>query len=246
MKKLFFILLLLSAVPLAAQKKITFKSGDGLEVTADLYVTNPENSPFIILFHQAKWSRGEYQEIAPKLNKMGFNCMAVDQRSGEEINGVVNETYNRAVEKGLATSYIDALGDMHAAIDYVKAKYKNAGSLIIWGSSYSSALVLHIASERKDISGVLAFSPGEYFEDQGKSKDWITQSAKKITVPTFITSAKLEKKQWWDIAAQIPEQNRAYFLPTKLGKHGSRSLWSKFSDSGEYWEAVKGFLGLFQ
>lgn len=246
MKKILIIGLLFASFPLAAQKKITFKSADGLEVTADLYVSNPENSPFIILFHQAKWSRGEYKEIAPKLNKLGFNCMAVDQRSGETVNDVPNETYKRAVDKGLPTNYIDALGDMNAAINYVKSKYSNAGSLIIWGSSYSSALVLHIASERKDISGVLAFSPGEYFEDQGKPKDWITKGAKKIAVPTFITSAKLEKKQWWDIAAQIPEQNRAYFLPTKLGKHGSRALWSKFSDSPEYWKAVKDFLELFK
>jgi hypothetical protein len=55
----------------------------------------------------------------------------------------------------------------------------------------------------------------------------------------------MEKKQWWDIAAQIPDDNRAYFLPTKLGKHGSRALWSKYSDSSEYWKSVKEFLSMF-
>ncbi len=246
MKNILTILLVFVCVQLLSQNKITFKASDGLEVTADLYITNPENSPFIILFHQAKWSRGEYLEIAPKLNKLGFNCMAVDQRSGGEVNEIVNETHQRAEKQGLATDYIDALTDMNSAIDYAKEKYPKADGFIIWGSSYSSALVLHIASVRKDINGAISFAPGEYFEDAGKPKDWLKQGAKNISVPTFITSAKLEKKNWWDIAAAIPEHNRAYFLPTKLGKHGSRALWSQFSDSEEYWTAVKEFLSLFK
>lgn len=246
MKSIFLILVLSFTVSIFGQKTIIFKAKDDLEVTADLYLTDDAKAPMIVLFHQAGWSRGEYKEIAPKLNKLGFNCMAVDQRSGGEINDVSNETFKKAEGKGLSTNYVDAIPDMNAAIDYVKANYKEASKTLIWGSSYSAGLVLKIAAERKDIDGVLSFSPGEYYSKQGKPKDWIKSTAKNITVPTFITSAKLEKKSWWDIAAEIPEENRAYFLPTKLGKHGSRALWEKFSDSAEYWKAVEEFLALFQ
>lgn len=239
-------MLVVFTLPIIAQKTITFKAKDGLEVTADLYLVEDTKAPMIVLFHQAGWSRGEYKEIAPKLNKLGFSCMAVDQRSGEKINDVDNETFKRAEKQGLSTDYVDALPDMNAAIDYVKANYKTASKTLIWGSSYSAGLVLKIASQRKGIDGVLSFSPGEYYEKQGMPKDWITSTAKNINVPTFITSAKLEKKKWWDIAAEIPEEYRAYFLPTKLGKHGSRALWKKYSDSSEYWKAVKEFLALFQ
>lgn len=246
MKSIFLLLVLSFTVSIFGQKTITFKAKDDLEVTADLYLTDDAKAPMIVLFHQAGWSRGEYKEIAPKLNKLGFNCLAVDQRSGGEINDVSNETFKKAEGKGLSTNYVDAIPDMNAAIDYVKANYKEASKTLIWGSSYSAGLVLKIAAERKDIDGVLSFSPGEYYSKQGKPKDWIKSTAKNITVPTFITSAKLEKKSWWDIAAEIPEENRAYFLPTKLGKHGSRALWEKFSDSAEYWKAVEEFLALFQ
>ena len=245
MKALFLLLVLSFSVTVSGQKTVTFKAKDGLEVTADVYAPNDAKSTMIILFHQAGWSKGEYKEIAPKLNKMGYNCIAVDQRSGGEVNDISNETFKRAEKQGLSTTYVDALPDMNAAIDYVKENYKSAKHTLIWGSSYSAGLVLKIASERKDIDGVLAFSPGEYYGKLGKPKDWITSTAKNISVPTFITSAKLEKKQWWKIAAEIPEENRAYFLPTKIGKHGSRALWSKFVDSDEYWVAVKEFLGLF-
>ncbi len=42
---------------------ITFPSSDGLEITADLY-NNVENSDtYIILFHQAMFSRGAYRPL---------------------------------------------------------------------------------------------------------------------------------------------------------------------------------------
>lgn len=246
MKNIFLLLVIIFTGQLFAQNTVTFKAKDGLEITADLYLTKDDKAPMIILFHQAGWSRGEYKEIAPKLNKLGFNCLAVDQRSGGEVNDVSNETFKKAEGKGLSTNYVDALPDMNAAIDYVKTNYKNSSKILIWGSSYSAGLVLKIASERKDIDGVLAFSPAEYYGKMGKPNDWITSTAKNISVPTFITSNKMEKKKWWDIAAQIPEDNRAYFLPTKIGKHGSRALWSKYADSAEYWKAVEEFLALFQ
>ena len=162
MKNLFLVLLVIVSFQLSAQEKLSFTAADGLEVTADKYFTNAETAPLIVLFHQAGWSRGEYKEIAPKLNKMGFNCLAIDQRSGGEINGVVNETYKRAVENKLGTAYVDAEVDMVAAIDFAKKNFDKAAKLVVWGSSYSAGLVLKLAGERNDIDAVLAFSPGEY------------------------------------------------------------------------------------
>jgi len=63
----------------AEPETITFKSVDDLLITADRYTPHTSNStPLIVLFHQAGSSRGEYSEIAPRLNKLGFNCIAVD------------------------------------------------------------------------------------------------------------------------------------------------------------------------
>ena len=225
-----------------AQEKINFKASDGLNITADLYLVNPINAPFIILFHQAGWSRGEYLEIAPKLNKLGYNCLAIDQRSGGEINGVVNTTFQLAKDKKLNTNYVAALVDMNSAIDYVKKTYVNAEKTIIWGSSYSSALALKIAGDRNDVAAVLAFAPGEYFEKLGESDTYITQSAKHIKVPVFITSAKSEKINWWPIFQSITIENKWYFIPKTKGQHGSRALWEKFPEHKNYWNAVHDFL----
>ena len=55
-------LLIPSALISKGKETITFKAEDGLEITADVYIQYELTKPFIILFHQAGWSRGEYLE----------------------------------------------------------------------------------------------------------------------------------------------------------------------------------------
>lgn len=226
----------------SAADTISFPSKDGLSITADTYIENPETSPTIVLFHQAGWSRGEYVEIAPRLNKLGFNCIAVDLRSGKSVNGVVNQTAKKAEKEGKSTTYVDAIQDIQASIEYVKKTY-NPDKLIIWGSSYSAALVLKIAGESSElVDGILAFAPGEYFSRFGKSGTWIQESAKNIDKPVFITSARAEKGKWKPIFDSIKSKEKVSFIPQTEGNHGSRALWEKFGDSDEYWKEVTGFL----
>jgi len=243
-----FAVALLALPSVAAEPEVvSFESKDGLLITADLYKPHEARidgkaTPFIVLFHQAGWSRGEYREIAPRLNELGFNCLAIDQRSGKEVNEVPNETVARANTKGLPTSYVDAEQDLIAALEFAKKKYAK-GKVVAWGSSYSSALVLRIAGENPElVDGVLAFAPGEYFQRSGKPADWIQKSAEKIKCPVFITSAKKEEPSWKAIYDAIPGEKKAFFLPKTEGNHGSRALWEQFEDSKEYWRATETFL----
>lgn len=242
-KYLFIAALLIPALAISQNKQtVKFPSSDGLELTADVYLEHEKSAPLIILFHQARWSRGEYLEIAPKLTMLGFNCIAVDLRSGGGVNDVKNESFIQAQQVMKPTKYVNSYPDIVAAIEYAK-KYYAEGNLIIWGSSYSAALVLKYAGEStNNVNGVLSFSPGEYFSSQGKSKTWITESASKIDIPVFITSAKGEKSSWSSIFAAIPSEQKVSFLPATAGNHGSRALWSKFGDSVYYWDAVEKFL----
>src|SRR5438477_11180739 len=76
---------------LAGSLQITFPSADGLIITADSYLQN-DTLPWILLCHQAGYSRGEYKETAVKFENFGYNCLAIDQRSGDSVNGIKNET----------------------------------------------------------------------------------------------------------------------------------------------------------
>lgn len=233
-----FLFLMVPLLFSADFKTLSFAAEDGVIITADLYVVHEDkNTPFIVLFHQAGFSRGEYREIAPRLNKLGFNVMAIDQRSGDGINGVENETVMDALNRDKEIEYIDALTDINSALLYAK-KYFSKGILLGWGSSYSAGLILKIAGDNPVLmDGVLAFSPGEYFNP----KDLVTSSVKNITASIFITSAKKEQGSWQEIYKSIPK-NKVFFIPKPSGAHGSKALWKKQPDSEVYWQAVEEFL----
>jgi len=239
-----YLLILFSTVCYASESiVINFKSADNLLITADQYFSQPINTtPIIVLFHQAGSSRGEYNDIAPRLNRLGFNCIAVDLRSGEYSRGKDNETSIRASNAGLSTNYADALPDVISALQYIRKQYDH-NEVIAWGSSYSASLVLKVAGDYPQlVDGVLAFSPGEYFSHLGKSKTWIRDAAKNIKVPTFITSSKGETDSWNVIYEAIPSKSKTSFIPATAGRHGSRALWNKYDDSEAYWQAVSKFL----
>ena len=222
---------------------VTFQSKDGLTVTGDLYLTDDLSAPFLLLCHQAGYSRGEYMEIAPKLVRLGYNCLAIDQRSGRGVNGVTNETNKAAKDSGLPTAYADAYPDLEAALGYLKEQY-HPSQLFVWGSSYSASLVLILAAEHpNDVQAVLSFSPGEYFSFNDQH---IKDYAKKITQPVFITSSKSEAPAWRDIADAISSTGCVFFVPQASGVHGSSALMESNKNNAEYWAAVEAFLKSLQ
>lgn len=221
---------------------ITFKSKDGLAVTADLYAPYPNTAPFIVLCHRAGWSRGEYKEIAPWLNSIGVNCLAIDQRSGGKINMVSNETMAAALKRSLDTGYLDAEQDMVAALEFARKKHAK-GKLLLWGSSYSSSLALVIAASEPGLAdGVLSFSPGEYFTDAGKPNDYVLSNAARVTVPVFIATRSSEAFAARRLFEALTVSEKKLFIPENGGRHGSESLWSVNALSGEYREETRRFL----
>ncbi len=228
-------LLSLMMLSSSAQQKVTFESKDGLIITADLYISSTQN-PYIILLHQAGYSRGEYNEIAPKLVNLGYNCLAIDQRSGNEVNFVKNETAARAKAKNLPANYLDALPDIQAAIVFVKQKTNKP--IVLWGSSYSASLSLMVAPEELKVGALVVFSPGEYFEP----KDFIKSKITKISVPVLALSSKSENPEIAAMLSVVPKSLVTIFNPsTDEGKHGSKALWVSNPSNKEYWMAVTMF-----
>lgn len=216
-------------------RRVKFPSKDGVTITADMYEANPEY-PWVVLFHMAESSRGEYERIAPRLNKLEVNCIAVDLRSGKEENFIVNETYVLAKNTGLGTSYLDAEIDMKAAIE--KAYMIARKPVIVFGSSYSASLALKLANEMPQVKAAIAFSPGEYF---GKNLD-VASTIKGLSKPTFIACGADEKKYTDPIANAVTSPKKIYFAPPKGGAHGSKSLLKTTEGETEYWIQMINFI----
>ena len=216
-------------------RRVKFPSKDGVTITADMYEVNPDY-PWVVLFHKAQSSRGEFQRIAPKLNKLEVNCIAVDLRSGKEENFIVNETYVLAKETGLGTDYLDAEIDMRAAIE--KAYIIARKPVIIFGSSYSASLAMKLGQEMSQVQAVIAFSPGEYF---GKKLN-VTETARSLTKPTFIACGADEKTYIDPIANAVRSSKKIYFAPPKGGAHGAGSLEKGVDGETEYWIQMINFI----
>jgi len=220
-------------------QSVEFTAKDGLSVSGDLYEID-DDSPVILLCHQANYNKFEYADIAPKLNEMGFNVLAIDQRSGGPFADHMNETATRAIEMSASEiAMIDAQQDIEAAVEFLSKKY--AQKVTVWGSSYSASLSFFVANENPDVKAVIAFSPGNYFGDAKPDLSFIFEQLK---VPFLITSSSEEATQITNLLSNFDAKtNQIQFIPESEGFHGSRALWEGQKGAEEYWEAITGFLG---
>jgi dienelactone hydrolase len=222
-------LALMALVPAAlgaASKPVQLHASDGVAVYGDFYSNGNPHRPLILLFHQAGSNRGEYATIAPRLVDAGFNCLAIDQRAGGDMWGRKNETVEHL---GHSASYLEAERDLQAALDWARSR-KEKGKVILWGSSYSASLVFVLAAQHPDeVGGVLAFSPGEYFEQ----KDMIRQAAEQVHVPVFITcgSSAQEAANARPIYEAVASKEKVFFIPP-AGVHGSKTLRADSDPNG--------------
>src|SRR3989344_5138966 len=218
-------------------EKITFPSLDSLPITANLYY-NDSSAPIILLCHQARYNKFEYTRIAETLVEKGFNCLAIDQRSGGPLVEENNETMLKAKALGKPIDYLDAEQDILAAIDYVSNKYNK--KIILWGSSYSSTLALWIALDNKNVAAVISFSPGDYFVAE---KGSLTEKLKNLNKPMFVTSSKEEAIETTRLLTNVKmDETKIQYIPKSVGTHGSRALWQTDENHEEYWTAISPFL----
>jgi pimeloyl-ACP methyl ester carboxylesterase len=227
--------------PIPFPANIDIVSSDGININANVYEIS-EDAPVILLCHQARFNKFEYAGIAERLNELGFNCVAIDQRSGGPVGDKQNWTNVRALDQGKGVDYLDAEKDMAAAIDFVNKKYGK--KVILWGSSYSSTLALYLALENKNVSAVISFSPGDYFASvRGALSDNLVNLQK----PMFVTSSLEEAPYVKDIlACMVKTDKQMQFIPAHEGYHGSRALWKGQPDGIEYWKAIEAFLELLK
>ena len=226
-----------------SQQAVTLMAADGVKVHAQYWAAPGTKAPLILAFHQAGSSSAEYAPIAPRLVRAGFSVLAIDQRSGGGEFGGKNST---VAGLGRSTSYDAALPDLEAALAWGRAR-ANGAPVLVWGSSYSAALVFVLASKHPaDIQGLLAFSPGEYLGRRSA----VNQAARSLTLPIFVTQASSEDEieQSKTILEAVRSRDKTYFEPKGRGIHGSATLRADRNAAGaeENWAAVLGFLGKFK
>lgn len=229
---------LVPKLPVPPPLPATLITSDGVTLAADAYRSSSATAPVILLFHQAGSGKSEYAPIAPRLVTLGYNALAIDQRSGGDLFSPPNATVQRL---GRSAPYLDVLRDMEAALAWARHTYPSA-PVYAWGSSYSASLVFALAARHPhEIAAVIAFSPGEYFDD----KRFVRDAARNVRVPIFVDSASdpAEERQAREIIDAAASTLKERFVP-HIGIHGASTLRDDRDAGGasENWDAVTAFL----
>jgi dienelactone hydrolase len=228
------------SVPATASAPVLLKAADGVTVFG-LHYRAEHPRAMILLFHQAGSSKDEYATIAPRLVAAGYSALAIDQRSGGGLYGQ-NETAANAPHKpgeSEDAGYPAAEADLKAALDWgVHQKLP----IVLWGSSYSAALVFDVAAQNPGkVKALLAFSPGEYMPD----KHFVGHAASALAIPVFVDSAANpeEIKAAKSIADAVPGGRATQYVPV-AGVHGSSTLIPAKNPRGadSNWQAALAFL----
>jgi dienelactone hydrolase len=226
----------------AAPEAVWLQAEDGVEIRGDLYALEADDkksAPVILLFHQAGSNRGEYADIAPRLNEMGFHALAIDQRSGGARWGFENETVNKL---GESTKYLAALPDLEAALKW-KVDSGYDGTTLVWGSSYSASLVFLLAAGHGQIDGILSFSPGEYL---GTRTDEVRKAAKDVSRPVIVLTPADERDRARQVVDAIPGEDKRFVIPDEAVHGSSMLVPDRNAGATTIWPEVETFLERFK
>ena len=141
-----------------AETTISTAAADGAMVYGETYYGElGSDAPMIALFHLAGGDgRGEYEPLSSWLNEIGYRAIAWDQRSGGARFGSDNRTASAYAED---PGYCAAYQDLAAALGY-SIEAANGAPVIVWGSSYSAALVFRLAADYpSEVAAVISASP---------------------------------------------------------------------------------------
>lgn len=221
--------------PAPTPEAVVLSASDGTKVHGVFYgVQQDKPRPIVLLFHQARSNAAEYEPIAPRLNALGYNALAIDQRSGGMLFGRENRTVEEA---GGSTDYLPAYLDLEAALRW--AIEQGHPRIVALGSSYSAALVFELAAEHgRELTAVVAFSPGEYIGKSGTVRAWASQT----TVPVFVAATAKEADTAKPLFDATKTEPRVWLVPQQA-VHGASMLRPDRNEGYEtIWTALVAFL----
>ena len=243
MRRLFLAFFVGLCASAAAAEPVTLTAADGVKVFGTVWRAARPRPPVIVAFHQAGSSAAEYEPLAPRLVAAGFTVLAIDQRSGDGAFGGSNRT---AAALGREAKYEEALPDLEAALAWAKGN-ANGAPVVVWGSSYSAALVFLLAAKHPhEVSAIVAFSPGEYLAKKSAVRD----AARTIAVPVYIDQANGtdEVSESAAILKAIKSTDKQLLNSPSRSTHGSSTLRTDVNAAGAeaHWNALFKFLDRFK
>ena len=134
-------LLLSLGVDAAAQRRVTFRAGDGATLSGAYYEPSTRPGPGIVLLHMLRRSHTDWDEAASQLSDAGFAVLALDYRGGDELGAYAT--------------------DVKAAKAFLRERPEVIpGRLGIAGASIGANLAVLDAADDAGVLSIALLSPG--------------------------------------------------------------------------------------
>ncbi|MEE2750290.1 MAG: alpha/beta fold hydrolase [Myxococcota bacterium] len=150
---MFKLLFLLVGASIAGPvENVKIPTEDGLELHA-FYQPSEDSQKAVLFLHMLDRSAKDWEYLAQRMNRAGFNTLALDLRSHGENAGEGKPTSD--------LNYSDfraMIGDVGSALAWLKKR--GTGDISIVGASIGSSLALLSAGTDPDIRNLVLLSPG--------------------------------------------------------------------------------------
>ena len=139
----------------ASMNKIFLTTKDNVKIAANLYeVENPIG--WLVLVHMMPATKESFQELAQRLQNLGYESIAIDLRGHGESDKGPN-----GFLKFSDSEHQKSILDLEAAVDYLIEKRQATRDKIIFiGASIGANLSLQYISEHPEFKTVVLLSPG--------------------------------------------------------------------------------------
>ena len=144
-----------------------FKASDNADVPYRLWLAKKSRVAVLLLHGCCDYS-GAFDDIAPKLVKRGFSCMAFDQRG-----------FGATDSRGTWTGKERLIADVRDAIAFFRERLQSGTPLFIIGESMGGSVAVHTAATQTDlnIAGIVLVAPGALASAlRNKLYNWIMRT----------------------------------------------------------------------
>ncbi len=138
-----------------SMSEISLTTKDGIRIAADLYeVENPLG--WLILVHMMPAAKDSYKDLAVRLQRLGYESMAIDLRGHGESDKGPDDYLNFS-----NADHQKSILDLEAAVDYLVEKRQAVKDKIIFvGASIGANLSLQYISQHPEFKTAILLSAG--------------------------------------------------------------------------------------
>lgn len=161
-----FISLLFLSFSSAATEPLTFKTRDGLTLSA--FFQAPKSSePTVIMLHGLGSTKAEWKMLIDRLAPLGWGVLAYDARGhGESAKQPNARPYQEFGPPGPQSSWEKMIDDVGAAVQFlIREKQVDRRSIFVIGASLGANVALNFAVYSPRLRGAVLLSPGLNYQE---------------------------------------------------------------------------------